>query len=242
MSILARKLLIGITPYLDDGIQHIPKGYLKGIEGIGGEPLMIRHETPAEELEGIVSRLDGMLFSGGLDVNPERYGAAKTPQCGEINDPRDKLEIPLVHECIKQQIPILGICRGCQIINVALGGTLIQDIPTTFGVVHQMKREDSPFEHRISVAPNTMLYDIMRGDIMVNSYHHQCVDRLADTLIPSAYSPENIIEAYERSSDESFLMAVQWHPEVTLDVDLCSRLLFERFRQAILAQKIKEAI
>lgn len=230
-----KKLIIGITPYLDDGIQHVPKGYLKGIVHIGGEPLVIRHETPLDSLEEIVDSLDGMLFSGGVDVDPACYGAEREPECGEVNHLRDALELELLEICLRRKVPILGICRGCQIINVGLGGTLVQDIPTRFGVVHQMKKDaPSSFDHDVRIVPGTMMYEIMGGDLSVDSYHHQCVERLADGLVPTAYAPEGFIEAYEMPKDgDQFLMAVQWHPEVTLDDDMYSIRIFDRFLKAI---------
>lgn len=230
-----KKLIVGITPYIDDGIQHIPKGYLKGIAHIGGEPLMIRHETPLDELESIVDGIDGMLFSGGEDVEPGRYGEELEPECGDLTPMRDELELKLMEICLRKKVPILGICRGCQIINVAMGGTLVQDIPKRFGTVHQMKKDGpSAFEHDVRVVPGTMMYEIMGGDIRVDSYHHQCVKVLGKGLIASAYAPEGFIEAFELPEGENFLMAVQWHPEVTLDDDMYSIRIFERFLKAML--------
>ena len=232
-----RKLIVGITPYLDDGIQHVPKGYLKGIEHIGGEPLVIRYETPLEELESIVDGIDGMLFSGGEDVEPSRYGAEMEPECGELTPDRDALELKLMEICLRRKVPVLGICRGCQIINVAMGGTLIQDIPKRYGTVHQMKKGGpSAFDHDVRIVPDTMLYEIMGGDLRVDSYHHQCVEKLGNGLVPSAYAPEGFIEAYELPKDEGFLMAVQWHPEVTLSDDMYSIRIFERFKDAMIKE------
>lgn len=228
------KWIVGITPYLDDGVQYIPKGYQKGIEAIGGEPLMIRHETPLDALVGIVDGLDGMLFSGGVDVDPAVYGAPREPECGASNSLRDGLELELMKLCLARKLPILGICRGIQMINAALGGTLVQDVPKRFGKVHQMvKNGPSAFDHDVRILPGTMLYEIMGGDIRVDSYHHQCVDRLGRGLIASAYAPEGFIEACELPKGDQFLMAVQWHPEVTLDDDMYSMRIFRRFLQAM---------
>ena len=233
---MEKTLKIGIIPYLDDGVQHIPKGYIKGIHMIGGEEIMIRHETPLDQLEAIVDGLDGMLFSGGVDVDPERYGAVREPECGPSNPLRDALELKLLEICLRKKTPILGICRGCQILNVGLGGTLVQDVPKRFGKVHQMQKgAPSAFDHDVRIVPGTMLYEIMGGDIRVDSYHHQCVDRLADGLIPTAFAPEGFIEAYEMpAGGDQFLMAVQWHPEVSLDDDMYSARIFNRFQKAII--------
>ena len=229
-----KKWTVGIIPYLDDGVQHIPKGYLKGIERIGGEARMIGYETPLDALEGVVAEVDGLLFSGGVDVDPSCYGAPREPECGESNPARDALELKLLPLCLRARVPVLGICRGCQIINAALGGTLTQDVPKRFGKVHQMvKGAPSAFDHMVRVVPGTMLDEITGGDLWVDSYHHQCVDRLADGLIPSAYAPEGFVEAYEIPRGEQFLMAVQWHPEITLDDDMVSIRIFERFARAM---------
>ena len=229
---------VGIIPYLDDGVQYIPKGYLKGIERIGGVPRMIRYETPLGSLEEVVVEVDGLLFSGGVDVDPSCYGAQREPECGEPNPARDALELKLMEVCLRRRVPILGICRGCQIINAALGGTLVQDVPKRFGKVHQMaKGAPSAFDHTVRVVPGTMLWELTGGDIWVDSYHHQCVDRLASGLIPSAYAPEGFVEAYEIPRGEQFLMAVQWHPEITLDDDMYSNRIFHRFAQAMAERK-----
>lgn len=235
MNAQEKMLKIGIIPYLDDGVQYIPKGYIKGIHMIGGEALMIRHETPLDQLETIVEGLDGMLFSGGVDVDPSCYGVPREPECGPSNSLRDALELKLLEICLRKKMPILGICRGCQILNVGLGGTLVQDVPKRFGKVHQMKKGGpSVFDHDVRIVPGTMLYEMMGGDIRVDSYHHQCVDRLADGLVPTAYAPEGFIEAYEMPADgDQFLMAVQWHPEISLDDDMYSARIFERFKKAI---------
>ena len=109
---------------------------------------MIGYETPLDALEGVVAEVDGLLFSGGVDVDPSCYGAPREPECGESNPARDALELKLLPLCLCARVPVLGICRGCQIINAALGGTLTQDVPKRFGKVHQMvKGAPSAFDH-----------------------------------------------------------------------------------------------
>lgn len=241
MALSNRPVVIGITTDMDFGVQHVQKGYIRAIRRMGAEALIIRHETPLDALESIAGRIDGMLFSGGADVDPASYAAERIPECGLTHPMRDALEVRMLEICLEKGIPVLGICRGCQIINVALGGTLVQDIPLRFGRSHRMpKGAASPFDHDVRVVQDTMLYGIMRGDLRVNSYHHQCVDRLAQGLIPSAYAPEGFVEALELPESQSFLMAVQWHPEVSLDADMGSERIFRRFLKAIDAyQKIE---
>lgn len=230
-----RKLIVGIVPYVSDGVEYLPKGYERGIARIGGVPRVISRSTPLDEVEKIIGELDGMLFSGGVDVEPSLYGAEIEPGCGAIDARRDALEVRVFAACMKQKLPMLGICRGCQLINVGMGGTLVQDIPTRFGTVHQMQKNGpSAFEHDVRIVPGTMLYELMSGDIRVDSYHHQCVDRLGNGLVASAYAPEGFIEAFEKPGGDPFIMAVQWHPEMTLDEDMYSMRIFDRFLQAML--------
>ena len=234
-----KRFIVGVTPYLDDGIQYVPLGYLRGLRHIGAQPLVIRYETPLAELRRMVSQLDGMLFTGGEDVEPAFYGAYREPVCGMTLPVRDRLEIPLLQRCMQEGLPVLGICRGSQIINVALGGTLVQDVPTRYGTVHQMTgKEQSAFAHQVRVVRGTRLYARMNGDIAVDSYHHQCVNRLGDGLVASAYAPEGFIEAYESEPDAPFLMAVQWHPEVSLGDDMFSYRIFEAFGEAMHQRRV----
>ena len=230
-----RRPVIGITPYKNDEGEYVPQGYSKGIELIGADALVISRSTPLEQVEEIVAGLDALLVPGGVDVDPACYGAEREPECGKPDHVLDALQTRLFAAAQKRRMPILGICRGCQFINVAMGGTLIQDVPKRFGAIHQMpKGHPSPFYHDVSVVSGTMLHEIMGRDIPVDSYHHQCVDRLADGLIASAYAPEGFIEAIEAPAESgAFLLAVQWHPEITLDVDVYSVRIFERFRKAI---------
>jgi len=231
-----KKLVIGVGTYVnDEGEQYLGEGYRKGIEYMGGEPMILRNETPVESLEAIADQLDGMLFSGGCDVDPSCYGEEREPECQTSIPSRDAMELELFKICLRRRIPILGICRGCQLINVAMGGTLVQDIPKAFGTNHSQGNDGkSPFAHDVRIVPGTMMYEIMGGDIHVNTYHHQCVKRLADGLIPTAYSPEGFIEAYELpAGGQQFLMAVQWHPEKTLYDDMYCTRVFDRFKKAI---------
>ncbi|MBQ4451265.1 MAG: gamma-glutamyl-gamma-aminobutyrate hydrolase family protein [Clostridia bacterium] len=227
---------IGITPYLNsEGKPYIPEGYVQGIERVGGEVVQINYDTPLHTLLPLAASLDAMLFSGGVDVDPKCYGAEREPECGEPNPMRDQLELALLDILMARCTPILGICRGFQLINVGLGGTLTQDIPKKYGTLHQQPKEhDSPFWHELKIVPGTMLRDLMGADtILTDSYHHQAVDVLAEPLRPTAYAKEGFIEAYELKEGPQFLMAVQWHPEKTLDADEISIRPFEALRRAI---------
>ena len=231
-----RKYIIGITPYKDaEGKEYVPPRYISGIENNNGEAVMISRSTPLDEIESIVAKLDGMLFSGGVDVDPRHYGAEREPECGKSNLMRDQLELALLDILMQRCTPILGICRGLQIINVGLGGTLTQDVPKRYGVVHQQENnEKSPFWHDLKIVPGTKLHEIMGAEtILTDSYHHQCIDKLAPGLKPNAYSMEGFIEGFELAEGPQFLLAMQWHPEKTLDDDEISIRPFEALRKAI---------
>lgn len=166
-----------------------------------------------EELDGC----DGLLLTGGPDVHPDRYGKGwDTLRC-EIDRRRDTLEFMLIKKALEKKIPILGICRGEQILNVALGGTLIVDIPHDYDtlVVHRCGNPDTCF-HEVKVLDGSLLQKLTGTSIaMVNSNHHQAVDKIAGELIVTARSRDGLIEAYEWEKPEGrpFLLAVQWHPE-----------------------------
>ena len=160
---------------------------------------------------------DGLLLTGGPDVHPLRYGKGwDTLRC-EIDSRRDSLEFMLIKKALELKIPILGICRGEQILNVALGGTLIVDIPQDYDtmVVHRCGNPDTCF-HEVKVLEGSLLHKLTGTSIAkVNSNHHQAVDKIADGLIVTAMSKDGLIEAYEWEKPEGkpFMIAVQWHPE-----------------------------
>lgn len=164
---------------------------------------------------------DGLLLSGGADVDPARYGREDMRELCKIDSMRDEMEIALIHESRELRIPVLGICRGMQILNVAYGGTLVADIPTQCSTSTEHRKtpetnEDST--HGVEMQPGTILRHYVGAfEGNVNSAHHQCVDQLADVFTPSAYSTDGIIEALEWGDaslgGKPFLYAVQWHPE-----------------------------
>jgi putative glutamine amidotransferase len=170
-----------------------------------------------DEALKILRECDGLLLSGGPDLHPVYFGKESDSARCEIDLVRDTLELSLIKEAMAMNLPILGICRGEQILNVALGGSLIIDIPCDYpdAITHQTPNPDSCY-HDINLVQGTYLQSIsgvMQGE--VNSNHHQAVDRLADGLVASAYSADGIIEAFEwhENNKKPFMLAVQWHPE-----------------------------
>jgi putative glutamine amidotransferase len=180
--------------------------------------------------------LDGLLLTGGTDVNPVHYGQGRLRDSESPDDLRDALELRLVREALAADLPVLGICRGLQLLNVALDGSLIQHLPST--PVHQVRPKGAesgrhPSAHQIRVEPNTQLAAIIGvGEHEVNSRHHQAVDRLGRGLIVSATASDGVIEAIEKPG-AAFAVAVQWHPEDRVQVSDADRKLFLAFGKAM---------
>ena len=134
----------------------------------------------------------------------------------------------------ERKLPVLGICRGCQLVNVAFSGTLTQDVPTRYHVSHKHAEDNpSPFDHDVFIQSGTRLSGILEATTRVNSYHHQSIDRIGEGLIAGALSPEGFPEAIETRDPDWFVLAVQWHPELTREIDAPSQRIFDLFAKAI---------
>lgn len=213
------KPIIGVTPDVKPteyiGVRD---QYMQSITLAGGIPVLLPLSAPAEDLDEIVSRLDGVLITGGADVDPALYGAEKSPACGEPRPERDRMEMALLKAIAKYRTPTLAICRGCQIVNVFYGGDLIQDIETELGVpntVHHQEADYRVVTHDIVVEPGSRLAAICgTEDLHVNSKHHQAVKTLAEGLRLGGRSKnDGIIESFDDPA-HPFMLAVQWHPEM----------------------------
>lgn len=182
-----------------------------------------------------IESLDGLLLTGGSDINPRRYGQDNTGS-DEVDDARDELEMHLLREALDAGVPVFAICRGLQLFNVARGGTLVQHLSST--AVHRQKPNGAepgkhPSAHRVWVAPETRLAGIVgAGGLDVNSRHHQAVESLGQGLAVSAISEDGVIEAIELPG-AAFAVAVQWHPEDRILVSQADRKLFEAFAAAM---------
>jgi putative glutamine amidotransferase len=189
--------------------------YVESVKRAGGEPVVL---DPAGDPAGVLDRIDGLLLTGGLDVDPVLYG--ETPhETTEVDAPRDLFEIPLSRDAIARDLPVFAICRGVQVLNVAAGGTLIQDIPSTVttGLSHSIDIPKDHAAHDVRVIPGTRLASSLGGSspmetCAVNSRHHQAVGRVAPAFVVSAASEDGVIEAIERPAS-TFCLGVQWHPE-----------------------------
>jgi putative glutamine amidotransferase len=205
--------------------------YEFALREVGIEPVRIAPGGPAS-----LDVVDGLLLTGGTDVNPSRYGQKRAPETEEPDDERDHLETKLLRAALAAGRPVLAICRGMQLFNVAQGGTLIQHLSSLD--VHNQKMPSAERgkhgpAHAVFVAAHTRLAAIIgEGEHTVNSRHHQAVERPGQGLVVSAVSSDGIIEALERTGD-SFAIAVQWHPEDRILSNAADRRLFEAFRVAM---------
>jgi putative glutamine amidotransferase len=232
--------LIGITTFrrIKEGqvTQHaISEMYVQAVVRAGGVPVLIPVELKQAEAEVLTARLDGLLLSGGGDIHPERYGGKPHPKVGSVDDDRDELEINLVQLAVEAGLPFLGICRGIQVINVALGGTLYQDIATQ--CEHPIRHAyypDWPRDlraHGMKAEPDSQLAKIAGSTAFeVNSLHHQGLRDIGDGLRAAAWAPDGLVEAVELVG-HPFGIGVQWHPECILDAPE-SVALFAAFVQA----------
>ena len=192
--------------------------YEESVRRAGGEPRVLDYES--DPVEQVVAWCDGILLPGGVDVHPARYGEAPHPTVTEVNEGRDEYEVALVRAALAADVPLLAICRGMQVLNVAAGGTLVQDIPSqiTTDVKHAIVNPKNAIAHEVWVTPTSRLWALMResieeGDaLQVNSRHHQGVQRLAPGFDVTATAPDGVIEAMERTTGR-FCVGVQWHPE-----------------------------
>ncbi len=226
---------IGVVPLLNyekNRIWMVP-GYLKGLQDAGAFPVILPVFGSVSEAEQACELCDGFLFTGGQDVNPALYGEKPDERCGEISFERDLMEKLLLERAIAEDKPILGICRGIQFINAALGGTLYQDIPSQLpsGLVHCQKPPFDVPSHDVEICPESPLRRLLGRDrISVNSFHHQGIKELSPKLREMAYSADGLTEAVY-APGQYFLWAVQWHPEYSYLADENSRKIFRTFTE-----------
>jgi putative glutamine amidotransferase len=225
--------VIGVMPLWDEqkeSIWMLP-GYMRGLEESGAVPMILPLTGSEAALKRAVGLVDGFLFTGGQDVNPDVYGEPKSGRCGEISDTRDQMEAYVFREgVLNLGKPALGICRGIQFINAALGGSLYQDIPTELpsAVIHSMKPPYNVPAHAVKLLPESPLSKLTGKErLEVNSSHHQGVKRLAEGLKAMAWADDGLIEAVYMP-DHPYVWAVQWHPEMSLG-DEDSKKIFASF-------------
>jgi putative glutamine amidotransferase len=219
--------------FTDVPVQAVPDDYLEMLGAAGLAALLIPVIGPADSAADLVDRVDALLLTGGGDVAPERYAAQRRPEASGIDDRRDAVEIELVRLARRRGLPILAVCRGIQLLNVALGGTLTQDLPTGDPPRpgHMVRQSWNGAAHRVAVEPGTLLYRLLGPEVTVNSLHHQAVETVAPGLQVAARASDGVIEAVENTGTR-FVVGLQWHPEM-LGSEHASFAVFQQFAAAI---------
>jgi gamma-glutamyl-gamma-aminobutyrate hydrolase PuuD len=226
------KPVIGITAYLtparygvwEEETALIPAAYVRAIEAAGGRALLVPPST--DGVEETLDRLDGLIFSGGPDLDPELYGQDAHPETDGIVPERDQAEIALLKAALERDMPVLAVCRGSQVLNVALGGDLVQHLPE---VVGDEKHKHTPGEfadHDVDLLPGSRVQEILGEHTPVKSHHHQGYGRLGQGLREAARAEDGTIEALEDPS-RRFALGVLWHPEAGEDFALFEALVAE---------------
>jgi putative glutamine amidotransferase len=217
--------VIGLTSYLsraqlgvwDVPASFLPAVYFQGVTAAGGVALLLPPQpVDAEIADRVLDSLDGLLITGGSDVDPAFYGQQPHPSTDKPTQYRDAWEFALLRAALERQLPVLGICRGAQVLNVALGGTLHQHLPEVIG--HSGHRAGNAVFNTLPVrtVPGTRLAGLVGESVDARCYHHQAIAELGDGLMVSGWDADGVIEALELPG-EGFALAVQWHPEESLD-------------------------
>jgi gamma-glutamyl-gamma-aminobutyrate hydrolase PuuD len=230
-----RRPVIGITSYAEQaqwGVWDapaalIPMAYVRAVERAGGRPLLV---PPSEgAVEETLDALDGLVFSGGADLDPDLYGAEPHPETNGVRPERDRAELALLEAALERDMPVLAVCRGSQVFNVARGGDLVQHLPD---VVGDEKHKHTPgvfADHDVDVMAGTRLEQLLGDRAPVKSHHHQGYGRLGEGLVESAKAEDGTIEAFEDPSYR-FALGVLWHPEEGEDSRLFEQLVDEARR------------
>jgi putative glutamine amidotransferase len=224
--------LIGISAYSEVarwGVWELqatllPQNYVDQIAAAGGVPVLL---PPIPGVEDAVGRLDGLVISGGPDVEPGRYGQEPDPRTTVIRPGRDEAELGLFRAALETGTPVLGICRGMQLMNVALGGTLIQHLPDVVGHDGHSPTPGAMGRHTVTVGPSSCLAGIVgTGPAVVPTHHHQGIDRLGTGRVATAWAQDGTVEAFELDqAGHPFALGVQWHPEASSEQRLFRALI-----------------
>jgi len=230
--------LIGVSTSISVGRYperaYVNAAYLNAVQQAGGVPVPLPPHLGAAARGELVKRLHGVVLTGGGDVDPARFAEARHPTTADVSPVRDAFEIDLTRWALEARVPLLAVCRGLQVLNVALGGSLHQDIPSEPGspLDHSQTRlqeiDRSQPTHRVKVRDGSRLAGILGAlEFDVNSFHHQAIKRLGRGLEDVAWAPDSIIEGVELVDDARFVVGVQWHPEELVGHDPAARALFE---------------
>jgi len=231
---MTRKPVIGLTTYgkKETGEYRLPALYIECVRRAGGVPVLI--PSDAEEVGDVCERLDGIIFPGGGDINPKYYQGVQHAEIYNIDDERDKGDFKVAEVILVQKIPILAICRGMQILNVLLGGTLQEHLPEVYGeeILHRLPPKVA-CKHKVDIMPDTKLESILgQSEVEIVSWHHQALKDVAKDMVVTARSKDGVIEGIEVNS-HPWLVGVQWHPELSATEDFLQQKLFNALVEQI---------
>lgn len=230
MTVLHPAPIIGITTYGRNelGQYHLFSAYVESVRRAGGVPILL---SPGEtRSDRLIQAVDGLVFTGGGDIDPERYGGNFHETIYKIDPERDRFELTLAQQAMQADVPVLGICRGMQVLSVASGGQLLPHVPDTFGIgVLHREEQLTPTRHPVELVTSSQLAAIIGlTEIDVVSWHHQAVTTVPPGWQVAAYAPDGLIEAVEHA-DHPWAIALQWHPEMSAADDPSQQAIFNAF-------------
>src|SRR5688572_1384863 len=229
---------IGITMRIESETErfYLARDYSEAVEAAGGVPVHISLIPKREYIRAVVDQLDGVLLPGSdSDVDPIRYGADPHPKLGTVQSIKDDTDLLVLEEIENRRLPLFAICFGMQILNVYRGGTLIQDIHSQMpnAIKHEQGAPRNRPSHRTELAPSSRVSSLAQSDTaVVNSHHHQALEKIGRDLTATAWASDGLVEAVEDPRDDRFVVAVQWHPEIGWQHDRFSQSLFQSFIDA----------
>jgi putative glutamine amidotransferase len=237
------KPIIGVTSSKELGKEkyHIQQADTEAIIQAGGLPIMLPHLTNEDDIDQIAERIDGLYATGGYDVDPTLFGEEPHPNLGTVIPSRDAFELALIQKVLELDKPILGVCRGTQILNVAVGGDMYQDIPTQIEgnvLQHQQKAPSEHGSHFVDVKEGSLLHRLTESEkLKVNSRHHQANRSVPESFLISGTASDGVVEAIE-SKEHHFVLGLQWHPEnMAVASDIPSQKIFKGFIEACLEEE-----
>ena len=209
---------------------YVNLAYIRAVQDAGGIPLLLPPHLTAPVQTALWERLDGLVLTGGGDIDPARFGQSRHPKTDDVAPARDELELGLTRRALDEDVPLFAICRGIQVLNVALGGTLVQDLPSErpSSIAHTQREPRHESTHAVKVmGEGTRLGKILGAlELEVNSMHHQAIKTLGRGLREVAWAPDGIIEGVELADGNRFVVGVQWHPEELVARDPAACNLF----------------
>jgi len=227
--------IIGITTFITEDRLVLPDTYIKAVSESGGTPIILPKVADDAQIRMQLDQIDGLLLSGGDDIDPGLFGEDPHPKLGIIEPGRDEYESKLIKSCLKDNLPILAVCRGAQILNITEGGTMYQDIYDQVEenvIQHQQKASRNFLSHSIEVKVDSLLHSILgETSVRTNSFHHQANRAVPSPFQITAYSNDGVIEAIE-STSHNFVLGLQWHPEGSFPTDDYSKKIFAAFVKA----------